>query len=180
MAGIGRMGLVVHALIALVLLASTAVNAAGAAQESRLSPVDRVPEIAEMDLSDTQGRVSRLKLIHGKVNIIHFWASWCTPCREELPALSELARLPPFSSINIIAIAADSHRAVEQFSDNHPLPGIVLIDQYGKAMNAYQIRVLPTSYVTDRSANVIYQSVGKLDWNSPMIKKILQRLLERP
>lgn len=180
MAGIGCMGLVTFPYVVLALLVSTTSNGAGTAQEPLLLPVDYNEKMPSIELSNLHGQPSRLQLLPGKINIIHFWATWCAPCREELPALITLARQAQFSNINIVAVAADSHKAVKQFSDSQALPGNVLIDQYGKAMNTYHIRALPSSYITDLSTNIKYQVTGKLDWNSPATKKILQQLINQP
>lgn len=174
------MGLVIQVCFLLGLLTSAAVNAAGPEQEAVLFPVTTNNKIPPIDLSDIQGRPIQLLLAPGRVNIVHFWATWCTPCLKELPTLFNLAQDREFSNINIMLIAADSHQAVKQFLESQPLPGIALIDQYGKAMHAYNIRALPASFITDRSAQIIYKANGKLDWNNPTIKNLLKSLLIPP
>jgi len=130
-------------------------------------------------LSDIHGNDIVLKHKPGHVSIIHFWATWCVPCRQELPLLTSLANKLKPHGLRVVMVAADSHQSVREYTATHTLPRPVLIDQYGAAIRDYDVRGLPSSYVINRSGIISYIAEGQIDWNNKHVTELLEKMLSQ-
>lgn len=133
----------------------------------------------DFTLPDLQGNLRTAKEWEGKVMIINFWATWCAPCRREMPALAELYKTYKHKGLTIIGIALDTPSNVQNFVNdikiNYPIliaenEGISLAKAYGN-----QFGVLPYSVVIDRSRNIVQRHAGELIYNEVevLIKPLL-------
>jgi thiol-disulfide isomerase/thioredoxin len=134
-------------------------------------------------LADGKGGLRALDDFRGKVVFLNFWASWCAPCREEMPDMARLAMsLAPHRDFAMLAVSVDDGwdpiRAYfgEAFGSVPP-PFIVLLDQSGKVSEAYGTHQYPESYVIDRQGKVIAKFEGPRDWGDPAAKRYLEKLL---
>jgi peroxiredoxin len=134
---------------------------------------------ADFLLSDLEGHSKSLNSYQGQWLLLHFWATWCEPCREELPALTTLGEKFKNQGLIVIAIAEDSKQAVVPFVKSSGLTLPVLIDQYGSALRAYQIKGLPTSYLINRTRQIEEIIEGPKDWKSPTVVHALEKTLSR-
>ncbi len=130
-------------------------------------------------LNDLEGHSKSLDSYRGKWLLLHFWATWCEPCRKELPSLKQLGERFKDQGLVVIAIAEDSKEAVEAFVKSLELHLPVLIDQYGSALRAYQIKGLPTTYLVNRTGQIEEIIVGSKDWKNPMVVQALTKTLSR-
>lgn len=130
-------------------------------------------------LNDLEGHSKSLDSYRGKWLLLHFWATWCEPCREELPSLKQLGERFQNQGLVIIAIAEDSKEAVMSFVKSSGLTLPVLIDQYGSALRAYQIKGLPTTYLVNRTGLIEEVIVGSKDWKNPTVVQALAKTLSR-
>ncbi len=135
------------------------------------APALRLPDLAgvERGLSDHPDEVV----------LLHFWASWCTPCRAELPELQATAQRLAGQGLVVLTVAADSHAAVERFVAQQGLELPVLIDQYGSALRAYRVAALPATYVVGRGGWIERTAAGRVDWASPAVSGELAELMAR-
>ncbi|MEB2283246.1 MAG: TlpA disulfide reductase family protein [Myxococcales bacterium] len=131
-------------------------------------------------LRDRSGVEHDLAEYRGRVVILHFWATWCVPCRIELPELDALDRRLRAQGLVVLAIAADSRAAVDEFAAEVGFGLPVLIDQYGRGLHAYGVEVLPSSYVIGRDGLIESTAAGRVDWNGPAATAALARLLALP
>jgi thiol-disulfide isomerase/thioredoxin len=102
--------------------------------------------------------------------VVAFWASWCAPCRVELPALAELRRR---YGVGVLAVNAgeDEVRIVRFLQQNTGLQDLpVLLDTDRKAMAAWRVTALPTAYVVGPDRRIRYAVVGDIDWNDAMVR----------
>jgi thiol-disulfide isomerase/thioredoxin len=100
-------------------------------------------------LPNTAGTNVALESTRGHVVLIHFFATWCEPCREELPALNRLVARGN-GSLKVLAVAvADADRSVQRFFETTPVDFPVLLDRDRAAAKAWQVTALPTSFVLD-------------------------------
>ena len=131
---------------------------------------DAAPELGrqapDFTLSDLAGRRIRLADFRGKKTVlINFWATWCPPCREEMPTLERLAQARQEAiqvlGVNLDTVNPDKVRAfVRELGIRFP----ILLDPDLGVGKAYRVRGLPTSFVVDRDGVVRFREVGYRDW----------------
>jgi len=130
-------------------------------------------------LKDLEGKVRDVKEWDGQVLMINFWATWCPPCRKEIPAFIELQEKYKDKGFKILGIALDEKEAVINFTDpmgvNYPIlmaeqEGIVLSKAYGNRLG-----VLPYTVIVDRKGNIVHRQRTELTFEQVegMIKPLL-------
>ena len=131
------------------------------------------------------GGTSDLTSDRGKVVLINFWATWCEPCKSEMPALQQLAnelRDQPFRlySVDLQEDAAD----VQAFEQQYALNLYALIDEDGDAARAYGVRALPSTFVVDKQGMLRLQRLGQLasggsetTWTEPWLADQVRAIL---
>jgi len=106
-------------------------------------------------LSDLRGAAVSLEALGGQVVLVDFWASWCVPCREELPLLEALQARHAEQGLKVLAINVDEREKDRgKYLDRHPLALTVLDDSAQAAVAAYQVQKMPTSVLIDRQGLV--------------------------
>lgn len=129
-------------------------------------------------LKDIEGLSKGLRDYQGRVVLVHFWATWCIPCKDELPTINALWDKFKDQGLVIVAVAEDSKKAVEPFAKENNLKFTVLIDQYGKAFRSYGVRALPTSYLVNRTGNIEGIAIGQRDWSRSDTEELINGLLK--
>lgn len=168
---------------AVMLLSPAAAKAAGEGHRNHeLKPfVVQKPEkpsaAPEFRLKDLEGRERSLSEFRGKAVLIHFWASWCEPCRQEFPALSRLSREYKGRGLVVLAIAGDSKERVKAFLNENPADFPVLIDQYGSAMRSYKVGVIPVSVLVGKDGRTAGVLAGPREYDSPAAFEFFDGLL---
>lgn len=137
-----------------------------------LKPVSPSPAPA---LSERPGGPEVLDSLRGRPVVVNFWATWCEPCRDEMPALDRLRGRRPDVAVITVAMA-DSKAKVDSFITDYLLDLRVLHDPDQVAGKAWGVRVLPTTIVLDAAHRVRYRAVGVLDWDSPALGTLLDGL----
>jgi len=134
-----------------------------------------------LDLSDLQGKAHRLADYKGKVVLVNFWATWCEPCREEMPSMQTLYRRFGSTSGGDLVVLAVNHGEnaprIEQFLRQQPLDFPVLLDGFSEVWRAWKPGFLPTSYLIGRDGRVRYQARGEIDWAGKEAEAIVRKLL---
>ncbi len=122
-------------------------------------------------LEDLDGKARSLSDFRGKVVLLNFWATWCPPCREEMPSMKRLAQaLSDRPDFALVAAAEDDDpSAVARFFAGQPPAFPVLLDRGGRVGGTYGTSKYPESYVIDREGNVIAKVVGPRDWSDPAV-----------
>jgi peroxiredoxin len=129
-------------------------------------------------LNDSDGNVVRLDDLRGKVVLLNFWATWCPPCRLEMPSLEALQRQLGPRGLAVLAVASrDNARDVRSFIDEHRLSFPALLDPGAHAYGVYEIWSLPTSFVIDKRGYLVGKVVGHRDWSSEQSKDFFLHLL---
>jgi thiol-disulfide isomerase/thioredoxin len=125
------------------------------------------------------GRQVRVADAAGKVRVIDFWASWCDPCREQLPALDRLAREHGPAGLEVYGVAFDEDRAmVEAFLAHTPVSFPVLWDRGGEQLSArFEITRLPTTLLVDRAGIVRSVHLGYDEAEGRKLEDEVRRLL---
>lgn len=130
-------------------------------------------------LQTTKQETFALSDYRGKVVLVHFWATWCPPCVEELPQLEKLYRSLQGKDLEILAVSVDDNadRSVTPFLAKHKVSFPVLFDPGGVVARKYGTIKFPETYVLDRSGMVRFKVIGPLEWTSQDTTTAIQRLI---
>ncbi|MGA9980456.1 MAG: TlpA disulfide reductase family protein [Candidatus Sulfotelmatobacter sp.] len=130
-----------------------------AAATARLEAQDAERQQADFTLSDLQGKSWRLKDLQGKVVLVNFWATWCPPCRKEMPDLQSLYIRFREQGLVVLAISDEDAAKVTPFIVERAITYPVLIDPGRKVNGLFQIEGIPKSFVYDRNGKLVAQSI---------------------
>ena len=129
-------------------------------------------------LEDLQGRVHRLSDYRGKVVLVNFWATWCEPCRDEMPSIERLRAALSAEPFEVLAInLAEPRSRIEQFLAQTPLGFPVLRDRDTRTAKAWRARMLPATYLVDAAGRIRYVHYGELDWAGDPARAKVRELL---
>ena len=136
------------------------------------------PEFNAVDLQT--GRPARLADYRGKVLLINIWATWCQPCRVEMPAMQRLWGRFQGTDFRILAVSVDTDdsSAVRRFARDLGLTFDILHDRSGKIQQAYQTTGVPESYIVDRHGVIVKKVIGAMEWDAPVNDVLIRRLLD--
>lgn len=137
------------------------------------------PAAPEIALPDLSGLVHRLSGMRGQVVLLNFWASWCAPCRAEIPSLERLHQRGGRFAPRIVAVNLGEDRAaVESFVRGlSPKPTFdILIDREGRARESWPLRGLPTTFVLDPDGRVSHVSQGARHWDGAEVRALVNAL----
>jgi thiol-disulfide isomerase/thioredoxin len=139
------------------------------------------PPAPPLDLADAAGRRVTLEEFRGRPVIVNFWATWCAPCRRELPSLIRLHQSMSPAGLTILAVSIDSDRAaVDRFLADSPLPMPVLLDLSHQTADRFRVTTVPSSFVVDGEGRVVERIDGEADWTSRELLTTLESLVRRP
>lgn len=146
---------------------------------SLLSPHEREPFATDFALPDVQGNLVRLSEFRSQPVLINFWATWCPPCRQEMPSINALYQDFHAQGLVILAIASDTDgvATVGPFLQEHHLRFPILLDPQNMLGDRLHIPGLPTTYLLDRQGRIAGFEVGARDWNSPAVRQLVAQLL---
>jgi thiol-disulfide isomerase/thioredoxin len=141
-------------------------------------PRERLPAPL-FELTALDGDSARLQDYRGRLVLLHFWATFCAPCRKEMPALETLAQQFAGKDLVVLAIAVDrsGRRVVENFVQQYDLHLRVPLDPDGTVRKQYAIDALPTSYLIGRDGRFVGRSIGERDWSNPAFAALLEQLI---
>jgi len=131
-------------------------------------------------LRDLDGKEHKLADYKGKVVVLNFWATWCDPCREEMPAMQ---RLQDKLAGKLVILAVDYGEGPPRISDflkKVPVKFTVLLDRDTSAATAWKVKVLPTTLVIDPEQKVRFVAVGDVGWDTPAVESEMIKLLPKP
>ncbi len=166
-------GLVARLCLRFVLPMLLALDAA--AVETGPPPVE-APPFALPDLARNQHRLSDYA---GKVLVVNFWASWCVPCREELPSMNRAAsRLAGQPVVWLAVNVGEDPEAVSAFVTDYPIDFTVLLDTSGLVSQSWRVVALPTTLILNRQGYVIHRIVGKREWDDELHLRMVIELLD--
>jgi peroxiredoxin len=148
--------------------------------EARITPIQKPKDAYDFVLPDVHGKECRLKDLRGKIVILNIWAMWCAPCREEMPSIETLHQHFKGRDLIVLAVSIDmaDMELVKAFADKHEYTFTILHDPRGNIMKWFRVRLIPVTYVIDRSGKVIGKTVGLRDWSDEKMIRLLEELLK--
>ena len=141
------------------------------------APRDRIAET----FRDLYGNPLTLADYSGKVVLLNFWATWCPPCRAEMPSLDRLAGEMEGPDFALIALSTDRGgvERVAQFYDDYLIDNLdIMHDRSGNFARQAGVLGLPVTLILDRQGREIARLLGDADWASPEARAILRRIIE--
>ena len=126
--------------------------------------------VAEIAFEDAQGSKRTLAQSRGKVVLVNVWATWCVPCREEMPALDRLQRKLGGSGFEVLALSIDAGgaAAVKQFYDEIGIRSLAIyVDRSMRAAATLGTMGLPTTLLIDAEGREIGRHIGPAQWDAP-------------
>lgn len=134
-----------------------------------LAETEEVIPAPDFTLKSLNGEEVSLSQQRGKYVLVNFWATWCGPCKMEMPALETLHQRFKSKNFSLLAISNDMFGAqiVEPFVKANNLSFPILLDQQLQASNKYGVVSLPTTFMIDPQGNIIGELRGAEDWASP-------------
>ena len=135
------------------------------------------PEVNVNSLKNVPLKLSDLK---GKVVLLNFWATWCPPCREEIPSMMKLNSSMAGKNFQMVAVSVDEGGvpAIESFFKESGLTLPAYIDPDGKAAKTYGITGVPETFVIDKNGILVKKVVGPLAWDSNETISYLEGLMK--
>jgi thiol-disulfide isomerase/thioredoxin len=142
---------------------------------------DRAPGFVAVSLSDSA--IKRIGDYRGEVVLLNVWATWCAPCRIEMPSMERLERELGPKGLKIVAVSVDvagSEQRIRDFANEMGLTFELLHDAPGMIQRDYQTTGVPETFIIDRDGRVRRRIIGADDWSSPANVAFLERLLAEP
>jgi peroxiredoxin len=132
-------------------------------------PAAREHAAPDFELARAQGGRAGLAEQRGRVVLLNFWATWCAPCRAELPALQALQRSLAADGLAVVAVSVDAgpSEAVARFAAGRGLDFPVLLDPGEDVARRYGVGAYPTSVVIDRQGRIVHRAPGAFAWDAP-------------
>lgn len=163
------------ALVALYLHRERSPNAGGLGlRADRLDGREPAPAL---ELLGTDGRPMALADLRGRFVLVHFWASWCPPCRRELPALLEAYGPRADAPLTLLLVATrDDRAAIERFWGGH-VPAPVVLDPSGDGARRFGVTTLPDTFLVSPDGHLLARYRGPEDWSSDAVRQHLDRSL---
>ena len=141
-------------------------------KQRRIAPAFQLP--------DLNGKIVSLEAYQGKVVLVHFWATFCVPCLEEMPVLESLWQEYGREGLVILRIAGDRGNTdiVREFAEKTGVSFPVVHDQDGRVRNQYEVVALPTTYLVGRDAKISGRAIGTRSWDEPGGRAVIEALLD--
>lgn len=134
------------------------------------------PAPTDFVLPVLDGLPMALQAARGKVVLVHLFATWCEPCREELPALSRLAARHS-DTVRVLAVdVGEVDARVRRFFETLPVHFPVLLDRDRAVVRAWGVSALPTTIVLDGDLHLRYRAVGDVAWDAPEVDRLIASL----
>ncbi len=139
-----------------------------------------LPDVAIPRL-DESGTTLRLASLRGKVVYVDFWASWCVPCRQSMPALDEMYRAMQGQGFTVVGVNKDvSREAARKFLDKVPVGFMLVMDAQDAAAKAFDVKAMPSGYLVDRKGVVRHVHRGFTDATAAELRREVEALLKEP
>jgi thiol-disulfide isomerase/thioredoxin len=133
------------------------------------------------ELTTLDGKIVKSSELTGKVVVLNFWATWCGPCKEEMPALARLQQRLDASRFALLTVTTDLQRhGIAHFLAQQGVSLPVLFDEDQEVSRSYMVRGLPTTVVIAKDGTLIGRAVGPRVWDSQEIVAALEQVGRRP
>jgi len=132
-------------------------------------------------LRNLKGNFDSLENYRGQVVVLNFWATWCAPCRVEMPSFEKLYRRYRSEGVTVLAVTMDKSATlqIKSFIDEYGLSFPILLDSKGEVERLYPSMTVPFTYVIDRNGRVVARVDGAKNWESKETFEAIEYLLKK-
>jgi peroxiredoxin len=142
-----------------------------------LSRLPEAPPAPDFVLTDLDGNRHRLSDYLGQVVMINFWATWCPPCRAEMPSMQRAwEELEPEGIVMLGIDVGEDEETIFVFTANYPVEFPLLMDRDSKVIGQWPVRGLPTTFVIDPEGRIAYRAIGGREWDDPELVAAIRAL----
>jgi cytochrome c biogenesis protein CcmG, thiol:disulfide interchange protein DsbE len=164
----------------LLLAMGPAVTAGGGTDT--ISPLDADKAIKtqapDFTLPDVSGKSVTLASLRGKVVLLNFWATWCPPCKAEMPSMNRLYNSLRERGLEVIAVSSDnSLSAVRDFLEKNRVDFRVVFDEKKSVTRQFHVFSMPTTFLIDKTGLIVEKLYGEYDWTDAEMKTRIEKLL---
>jgi len=147
---------------------------AGVLQAANLKPVEGTVAAPALVLQDLQGNKQDLKDYKGQVVLVQFWATYCGPCRKEMPSMNIMMKKMSGVPFKILAVdMGETRQEVEQFVSEVKPEFTILMDEDGSSISDWKVFAAPSNFIIDPDGNIRYTLFGGVEWDSDeLIEKL--------
>ncbi len=132
----------------------------------------------DFNLRDMNGKTVSLSSLKGKVILLNFWATWCPPCKGEMPSMNKLYNELKSKGFEVVAVSTDNGPSpVKEFLAKTHLDFTVLLDETKIVSREYKVFSMPTTFLIDRNGFIAEKLFGEYDWTDPVVRKEIEKLL---
>lgn len=162
----------------IVLFCCSFVFLAGCGPELKVATVGK--PAPDFTLVDRQGKSWTLSELKGQVVFVNFWATWCAPCREEMPAMQELHEKFPKDKFKMLAILnKDDPALADSFAAKVGITMPILDDQDNMVGARYGLTGLPETFIISKKGLVVRKFIGPMQWNATRYTQMLQQFIDK-
>ena len=135
----------------------------------------------DFSLRNLKGNYQSLDSFSGQVVVLNFWATWCVPCRVEMPSFEKLYRRYRSEGLTVLAVTLDkkSEKNIKSFVEEYELSFPVLLDEEAKVERLYPSMTIPFTYVIDRKGRIVARVDGAKNWESSETFEAIEYLLKK-
>jgi thiol-disulfide isomerase/thioredoxin len=145
----------------------------------RITRMTTAVPIATFDLKALDGETLRSQDLKGKVVLLNFWATWCGPCKEEMPSLARLQTQFDPAQVRVVTVTADMYpQGIKQFLDHLGIRLPVLFDEDQELSRSFMVRGLPTTVLIAQDGHAVGRAVGPRAWDSKESIALVRQVLE--
>jgi len=142
-----------------------------------LTKVAGNPDAPDFNLEDQDGNFLKMSDFKGKVVIVNFWATWCPPCRKEMPSMQRAWEKLEQEGIVMLAInVGEDSDQIFAFTAEYPVEFPLLMDRDSSVVKQWKVRGLPTTYIINPAGKIVYQAIGDREWDSDEIMNQIRKL----
>jgi len=150
-------------------------------QSQSQAPVSAGNQAANFKLEALDGHTVSLEALRGKVIFLNVWATWCGPCREEMPSMQTLYDdFKNNKDFVMLAVSQDTkgRSVVAPYVEKNGYHFTILLDPENKVSETYDMSGVPETFIIDRKGQIVAHHMGAFDWSRPDVKDALQQLLD--
>lgn len=175
--------IVVGVVVALLAIGATAGSYLLRDELTQITIGSRAPQFKAVSIDSAPPRVVTLDDYRDNVVLLNIWATWCLPCRREMPSMEELHRALGDKGLKVVAVSVDNpgmEEAIREFVREYNLTFDILYDSSNTIRSTYRTTGVPESFVIARDGVIRKKWIGEENWSSEANRRLIESLLSAP